>query len=57
MQSKLNLAMGDFEVAAPEGISQRGNVNISLVINAQELNERSLEQAFNYINRRFGAAI
>lgn len=56
MQSKLNLAMGEFAVATPENLN-RGNVNISMVINAQELNEQSLEQAFNYINRRFGAAI
>lgn len=57
MQSKLNMAMGDFAVVAPEGISQRGSVNISMVINAQELNEQSLEQAFNYINRRFGTVL
>lgn len=56
MQSKLNLAMGEFAVTTPENLN-RGNVNISMVINAQELNEQSLEQAFNYINRRFGAAI
>ena len=30
--------------------------NISIVVNAQTLNEESLEQAFVYINRRFGMA-
>ena len=32
MQSKLNLAMGEFAVTTPENLN-RGNVNISMVIN------------------------
>jgi hypothetical protein len=56
MQNKLNISMGDFDMATPD-VGSRGNVTISMVINAQELNQASLEQAFNYINRRFGAAI
>lgn len=56
MQNKLNISMGDFDMATPD-VGSRGNVTISMVINAQELNQASLEQAFNYINRRFGASI
>lgn len=31
--------------------------NVSIVVNPQQLNEQSLDQAFNYVNRRFGLAL
>lgn len=55
VQSKLGMEIGGFGATMPVAGSQTNN--ISIVVNAQELNQASLEQAFNYVNRRFGAAI
>lgn len=55
IQSKLGMEIGGFGATMPVAGSQINN--ISIVVNAQELNQASLEQAFNYVNRRFGAAI
>lgn len=42
-----------------EGLKEAGmgSGNITLNFYPQEMNEQELEQAFNYVNRRFGLAL
>ena len=63
---QMTKSLGNMQMALTNGVTSLGlgselgnsiNGNITLNFYPQEMNEQELEQAFNYVNRRFGLAL